>query len=73
MYAIIDQKTREKLMTTLFVEEKEARSMMHTMNKYDQANNVVIFTMRGVVRACARCGDELEENNDLICGYHHFE
>lgn len=24
-------------------------------------------------RACARCGDVLNQNDDLICGFHHLE
>ena len=73
MYAIIDQNTREKLLTTLFVEEKEAREMKNSMDRYDKDNNVIIFTMRGVVRVCARCEDELGQGDDFICGYHYFQ
>lgn len=28
------------------------------------------YTMQ---RLCRRCGDKLEDANDLICGYHHLE
>ncbi|HNA25169.1 MAG TPA: hypothetical protein PLI01_00410 [Nitrospira sp.] len=33
----------------------------------------IIDEFNTIKRKCARCGDELAESDDLICGYHHLE
>lgn len=43
------------------------------VTKEDCEKVIDAFNTLPLKRVCLRCGDELQTNDDLICGYHNLE